>query len=100
MIAAAMPAVAPPPRRVERSHRSLPSLARFRRAGPYLPSQQAANGALDIFVQGYREQNPRLMLFGLSVLRSATAPQVAAATGEMERRGTAAAGEIAEMFSA
>jgi hypothetical protein len=51
-------------------------------------------------VQGYREQNPRLMLFGLSVLRSATAPQVAAATGEMERRGTAAAGEIAEMFSA
>lgn len=40
------------------------------------PSQQAANGALSIFVEGCQKDNVRQQLFGLSVLRSATEAQV------------------------
>lgn len=40
------------------------------------PTQQATNGALDIFVTGFRQDNVREMLIGLSVLSSATEAQV------------------------
>ncbi len=43
------------------------------------PTQQATDGALDIFVEGCRKDNVRQMLFGLSVLRNATEAQVHAA---------------------
>ena len=49
------------------------------REHPITPTQQAANGALDIFVEGFRKDSATQMLFGLSVLRSATEAQVHAA---------------------
>ncbi len=49
------------------------------RENPITPSQQAVTGALSIFVGGCRNEDVRQQLFGLSVLRSATAAQVLAA---------------------
>lgn len=51
----------------------------YHREYPITPTQQATNGALDIFVEGCRKNNVRQQLFGLSVLRSATEAQLAAA---------------------
>ena len=51
----------------------------YHREYPITPSQQATNGALDIFVEGCRKDNVRQQLFGLSVLRWATEAQVHAA---------------------
>lgn len=43
------------------------------------PSQQAVNGALDIFVEGHRKDDAKQMLVGLTVLRSSTEAQLHAA---------------------
>jgi len=43
---------------------------------PLTPTQQATNGALDLFVDGFRKDNIRQMLVGLTVLSSATELQV------------------------
>lgn len=51
----------------------------YHREYPITPSQQATNGALDIFVEGCRKGDVRQQLFGLSVLRSATEAQIHAA---------------------
>ena len=48
----------------------------YHRLHPIAPTQQATNGALDIFVTGFRQDNVRDMLIGLSVLSSATEAQV------------------------
>jgi len=50
-----------------------------RREYPYTPTQQAANGALQIYVLGRGKGDSQHMLFGLSVLRNATEAQVHAA---------------------
>lgn len=46
---------------------------------PITPTQQATNGALGIFVEGFRKDNVPQMLLGLSVLSSATEAQLHAA---------------------
>lgn len=51
----------------------------YHREYPMAPSQQATNGALDLFVEGCRKADMRQQLFGLSVLRSATEAQFQAA---------------------
>jgi hypothetical protein len=51
----------------------------YHREYPITPSQQATNGALDIFVEGCRKADVRQQLFGLSVLQSCTEGQVHAA---------------------
>lgn len=43
---------------------------------PITPTQQAINGAMDIFVEGHLTDNIPRMLIGLTVLRSATESQV------------------------
>jgi len=48
----------------------------YHRLHPISPTQQATNGALDIFVAGFRQENVRDMLIGLSVLSNATEAQV------------------------
>ena len=51
----------------------------YHREYPITPSQQATNGALDIFVEGCRRDNVPQQLFGLSILGSATETQIHAA---------------------
>ena len=51
----------------------------YHREHPITPSQQATNGALDLFVAGSRLDDVRQQLIGLSVLRSATEAQIHAA---------------------
>ena len=62
------------------------------------PSQEATNGALDIFVEGCRRHDLRQQLFGLSVLRSATDAQVHAAMPFVQASQHVTAPEIAAMF--
>jgi hypothetical protein len=71
----------------------------YHREYPITPSQQATNGALDIFVEGCRRDDVRQQLFGLSVLRSATEAQVHAAMpfAQMSQHVTQA--EIAAMLA-
>jgi hypothetical protein len=65
---------------LERSPRCRVSLHHYRRAtAPFAPSGLAVAGALEIYQEGRRHDDVRRMLFGLSVLRSATAEQVEAA---------------------
>ena len=51
----------------------------YHRTFPIAPTQQATNGALEIYVGGARAENIPQMLIGLSVLQSASADQVHAA---------------------
>ena len=62
------------------------------------PSQQATNGALDIFVEGCRKDDVRQQLFGLSVLRSATESQVMAAMPFVQARQPITQPEILALF--
>lgn len=73
--------------------------SRFRRTYPMTPSQQAANGALDIFVEGFRRADAAQMIFGLSVLRNATAAQVEAAMVFVQSTGRATPAEIGVMLA-
>lgn len=64
-------------------------LRHYRRPVPWAPSAQAVAGALDIYSEGRCRGDTLLMLFGLSILRSASAEQVEAAVAESDARGNA-----------
>ena len=70
----------------------------YDREFPITPTQQATNGALDIFVAGCRQGDIRQQLFGLSVLRSATETQVHAAMPFVQASQHITAAEIAAML--
>lgn len=65
----------------------------YHRESPITPSQQATNGALEIFVAACDANDVRRQLFGLAVLRDATEPQldvamaVVGARRQMSRAG-------------
>ncbi|HVS52374.1 MAG TPA: hypothetical protein VHD62_08465 [Opitutaceae bacterium] len=63
------------------------------------PSQQAINGALDIFLDGCRRDDVRQQLFGLSILRSATEAQVQAAMSFAQLHQRATQAETAALFA-
>jgi hypothetical protein len=71
----------------------------YHRVYPITPSQEAANGALDIFVEGCRNGNVRQQLIGLSVLQSATAAQVHAAMPFAQTSQGVTAAEIGAMLT-
>ncbi len=71
----------------------------YHREYPITPSQQATNGALDIFVEGCRKDDVRQQLFGLSVLRSATEVQIHAAMPFVQARQPVTHAEILAMFA-
>ena len=71
----------------------------YHREFPITPSQQATNGALDIFVEGCRKDNIRQQLFGLSVLQSATEAQIHAAMPFVESSQQVTQAEIVAMFA-
>jgi hypothetical protein len=71
----------------------------YHREYPITPSQQATNGALDIFVEGCRKDNVRQQLFGLSVLRSATEAQVQAAMPFVQASQKVTQPEIAALLA-
>lgn len=58
------------------------------------PSQEAANGALAIFVAGCRQDDIPQQLFGLTVLSSATEAQVQAAMSFVDASRQATVAEI------
>ena len=62
------------------------------------PSQEATNGALDIFVEGCRKADMRQQLFGLSVLRSATEAQIQTAMPFVQTAQHVTHAEILAMF--
>ncbi len=64
------------------------------------PTQQATNGAMDIFVEGHLANNIPQMLFGLEVLRSATESQVQTAMRLEQAIRPLSLGQIQAMFSA
>jgi hypothetical protein len=70
-----------------------------RREHPIVPSQAAADGALDIFVEGCAKDDVRQMLVGLSVLRSATAGRVDAAIARLELRRQLPRGAVAALLA-
>ena len=63
------------------------------------PTQQATDGSLDIFVEGYRKDNVPQMLFGLSVLRRATEAQVNAAKSYVQASQHVTLAEIDAMLA-
>ncbi|MBL9186206.1 MAG: hypothetical protein JNK23_01875 [Opitutaceae bacterium] len=71
----------------------------YHREYPITPSQQAAHGALGIFVEGHRKDDVRQMLVGLSVLRSATAAQIQSAMAAMQAGQRATIVEIEAMLA-
>ena len=71
----------------------------YRTLSPISPSQLAANGAMDIYVEGSRLHDLPQMLVGLSVLRSASVEQVNAAMTSVQTRRGMGAGEIAAMLA-
>ncbi len=66
---------------------------------PIVSSQQAATGALEIYVEGCRRENVRQQLFGLAVLRSATAAQIHAAMPVVQARQGVTLPEIQAMLA-
>lgn len=71
----------------------------YHREYPITPSQQAANGAMDIFVEGCRKGDMRQQLIGLSVLQSATEAQVRAAMPFAQARQPVTLAEIESFFA-
>jgi hypothetical protein len=71
----------------------------YHREYPITPSQQATNGALDIFVEGCRKEDVRQQLFGLSVLSSATEAQIQAAMPFVQTRQQVTEAEIGAWFA-
>lgn len=69
------------------------------RLHPITPSQQATNGALEIFIEGHRRNRVPQMLFGLSVMSSATEAQVHAAISFVAGRQSVSAAAIQAMLS-
>jgi hypothetical protein len=77
----------PRPVPAERRPRCTIGLRHYRRATTYAPSLRGTAGALDIYLEGNHDGDVLRMLFGLSVLRNATAEQVEwaiAARGAMD----------------
>ena len=66
---------------------------------PITLSQQAVNGALCIYVGGGRRDALRQMLFGLSILRSATEAQIEAAMSFVQTSQRVTRTEIREMLA-
>lgn len=79
---------------------SAPGLAYYRRTHPTAPSQQAADGALAIYLEGWGRKSARQMLFGLSVLRDASIAQVDSAIATLDARQIASEAEIRAMLRA
>lgn len=71
----------------------------YHREFPVTATQQATNGALDIFVEGCRKENLRAQLFGLSILRDATEAQIRAAMPVVQASQRVTEAEIAAMFA-
>ena len=71
----------------------------YHRLHSITPTQQATNGALDIFVEGFRRANTRQMLMGLSVLSGATEAQVHAAMPFVQASQQVTAAEIQSMLA-
>lgn len=67
---------------------------------PITPTQQAANGALGMFVDGHQGDDIPQMLVGLSVLQSATVDQVHIAMRLVQAGGGATVAEIEAMLAA
>jgi hypothetical protein len=89
---------------VARSHLALCARAAraphmYYRTFPIVPTQQAANGAMDLFVDGVRREKLAQALIGLSVLQSATVEQVRAAMLFEQSAGRATVAEIAAMLA-
>lgn len=70
-----------------------------RRTTPITPSQQATNGAMDIFVEGHQRHRIKQMLFGLEVLISATEAQVQTAMRMVHASRRVPLAAIEAMFS-
>ena len=71
----------------------------YHRLHSITPTQQAINGALDIFVEGFRRDQSHQMLIGLSVLSSATEAQVHAAMPFVQASQRVTAAEIQSMLA-
>jgi len=74
--------------------------AMYPRLHPITPSQAATNGALEIFVEGFRLEKVPQMLIGLSVLGSATTAQVHEAMAVVQARRGVSRAEIEAMLAA
>lgn len=98
-IPAQLPVAALPRSAWPSNARSAPSLACYRRGHPYTPSQPAAVGALEIYLDGWDLRNARQMLFGLSVLSNATAVQVESAIATLHLRRGIGSAEIHAMLN-
>lgn len=80
--AAVSPPVARPAQTVARIPRctiGLRHYRHYREPAPFSPTLPAVHGALDIYLEGQRHDDVGRMLFGLSILRSASVGQVQAA---------------------
>lgn len=77
---------------------SAPGLAFYRRTRLTVPTQQAANGALSIYLEGWARRNARQMLFGLAVLHDASVAQVEAAISTLSARHVATEAAIRAML--
>jgi hypothetical protein len=71
----------------------------YHREFPITLSQPAADGALSIFVEGFRKDDVPQMLFGLKVLSSATDAQVQAAMPSVQASQPVTRAEIEAMFA-
>ena len=71
----------------------------YKRTYPITPSQPATNGALDVFVEGFQKNDVPQMLWGLSVLSSATEAQVHAAMLVVETTRHTTPAEITAMLA-
>ena len=71
----------------------------YPRVFPITPTQQATNGALDIFVEGCRKDHVRQQLFGLSVLRHAKDAEVREAMSFVQATQGVTATEIEAMLT-
>ena len=71
----------------------------YHREYPIIPSQQAINGALCIYVGGGKKDDARQMSFGLSVLRHATETQIEEAIPFVQASQHVTRNEIQEMLA-
>lgn len=87
--------------RASRGNHAAPGPAAYRRAtaAGFLPSATATVGALSIFVEGARLENPRVMMFGLSLLRDASTAHVEAAIVALENSGVTDAAEVHRLLT-
>ncbi|MBA4138780.1 MAG: hypothetical protein C0518_15855 [Opitutus sp.] len=65
---------------------SAPALSSYRKTHAFAPTQSATVGALAIYCEGWDCGNTLQMLFGLSVLQSASVEQVESAIATLQGR--------------